>query len=68
MREWSLDKMHTQYEWLYKNMSVVSRHDNFIFNQTIIVYTVSISGSRNTEKKTFTLALSTVATQSQLKP
>ncbi|XP_039472714.1 5-hydroxytryptamine receptor 3A-like [Oreochromis aureus] len=42
MREWSLNKMHTQYEWLYQNMSIVSRHDNFIFNQTIIVYTITM--------------------------
>ncbi|XP_063338376.1 5-hydroxytryptamine receptor 3A-like [Pelmatolapia mariae] len=42
MQEWSLDNMHTQYEWLYQNMSVVSRHDNFIFNQTIIVYTITM--------------------------
>lgn len=43
----SREVMHTQYEWLFINMSVTNKTVNhFGFNQTTIIYTVSIAKSR----------------------
>lgn len=43
--EWSRETMQTQYEWLFVSMSVTSKTvKHFGFNQTMIVYTVSIYG------------------------
>ncbi|XP_076743987.1 5-hydroxytryptamine receptor 3A-like [Maylandia zebra] len=41
--EWSREVMHTQYEWLFINMSVTNKTVNhFGFNQTTIIYTITM--------------------------
>lgn len=58
--------MHTQYEWLFIDMSVNNEIvEDYGFNQTVVIYTVSISGNRK-ENSFFSLYPSTLATWFQV--
>lgn len=59
--------MHTQYEWLFIDMSVNNEVvEGYGFNQTVVIYTVSISENRK-ENSFFSLYPSTLATWFQVK-
>lgn len=52
----SREVMHTQYEWLFINMIVTNKTNRLDVNQTSVVYTVSISSSRDTSMETVLFA------------
>lgn len=65
--ELSRKMMHTQYEWLFIDMSVNNEVvEGYGFNQTVVIYTVSISENRK-ENSFFSLYPSTLATWFQVK-
>ncbi|XP_008294209.1 5-hydroxytryptamine receptor 3A-like [Stegastes partitus] len=40
--EWSRDLMRTQYEWLFINMTVTTKNATDLFDQDVIVYTITM--------------------------
>lgn len=52
----SREVMHTQYEWLFINMIVTNKTNRLNFNQTSVVYTVSIFSSRDASMETVPFA------------